>query len=201
MDQFIKEYFPDDCPLCKGKITFNTESFMYICLGCGGYVSAHRQDTEYTKRYQPEGYLANKEINLLRKAASRAMKPLFMERIKIQGKYAPIDVALINALFEDYYVSLYVDEEEKLFGQVISNTNQVDLQVSLMDSGKVIEVEKDDTDTISNRDKARIWLARQLGLTYNQCQIKFLNSDQLKRAIELLNTGVLEARRKAINSS
>ena len=201
MDHIIKEYFPNDCPLCQGKITFNTNSFMYICLGCGGYVSAHRQDTDYTKKYQPEGYLANKEVNLLRKAASRAMKPLFMERANIQGNHEPINVALINIIFEDYYVSLNIDDSERLFAQVISQTEQENLQVSLMDSGKVISVEREDTDTISNRDKARIWLAKQLGLTYQQCQLKSLNTNQLKRAIELLNTAVLEARRKAINSS
>lgn len=201
MDHIIKDYFPDDCPICKGKITFNTESFMYICLGCGGYVSAHRQDTEYTKKYQPTGYMANKEINLLRRAATKAMGPLFMEKVKIQGKHEPITVTLINIVFENYYVSIHIDDNERLFGEVISQTNQVDLQVSLMDSGKVITVEREDVDTISNKDKAKIFLAKQLGLTYHECQLKYLNITQLKRAIELLNTAVLEARRKAINSS
>jgi len=201
MYETIKTYFPNGCPICDGPITFNERTFIYFCLDCGAYVSAHRDDTEFTAKFQPTGYLANKEVNLLRKAVLDAMKPLFLERVKIQGRHNTIETSLVNVLHKDYCVRLRLDDEEIVYGKVISNTDQTDYKIFIIDSGKTVTVAPEELENVTNRDKTKIWLAQKLGLKVSECNIKHLNEKQLEKALEVLTEGVNESRQQAIDSS
>ena len=201
MKEIINKYFPDGCPLCREAIFFNEETFIYFCRGCGAFVSAHRDDTEFTAKFQPTGYLANKEVNLLRKAVLDAMKPLFLERVKIQGRHNTIETSLVNVLHKDYCVRLRLDDEEIVYGKVISNTDQTDYKIFIIDSGKTVTVAPEELENVTNRDKTKIWLAQKLGLKVSECNIKHLNEKQLEKALEVLTEGVNESRQQAIDSS
>lgn len=198
---YVKQFFAEGCPICSGTIFFDSQSYSYHCKDCQAYVSAHRVDSDYAVKGQPQGYIANKEINLLRQAVTNVMTPLYMEKTKVQGKHAHIDTSLINVIYTDYCVKVIVDKGEMLYAAVISSQDDDSTNVRLIETGQMATIKSGYIRRVTNKEKTYIWLAGQLGLKTEQAHIKHLNKKELEKALEVLTKAVSQARQQAINSS
>lgn len=198
---YVKKYFPDGCPLCQGQILFNKDNYSYQCVKCQAYVSAHRKDSDFAEQGEPQGYIANKAINLLRKAVTAAMTPLYREQVKVKGRHALIDTSLINVIYKDFCIKVILDDDEIVYATMISESQDGNIKVKLVETGQILDVPEEDVQRVSNKEKTYIWFARQLGLPIRMAHIKRLNENELNRAVEVLTKGVAEARQMAINSS
>jgi len=199
MDQ-AEYFYRNGCTVCEdGKITFNDDTFTYKCMNCGAYASAHRIDSEFSKINEPYQYLANEEVNTLRKKLETIFNSIWQERVDYKRNDDIKTAAIINLIFNDN-IRIYQKGDESQYVRVLyhdkpnSICNVFSYNSNIMFEG--IDYAK--LDSVTNRQKTYVWLSNQLGIVPQHCQIGYLSEIQLKKAIVICMKGLTNARRNAI---
>lgn len=187
---FVKFYFPNGCTICNGKVILKKNIFKYICESCGAFADSHREDTLYTKIYEPSEALANISIHKLREKVRINFSKLYKKRVHVKGKHEIFTTPLINIIFADNIVK-YGKIEDENFAQVINNKDNI-LLIKDLTSGNEISLNKTDTHKTSNRDKAIIWLSKEMKLSSVKCNIGYFNEEQLYQANKILTDILLK---------
>ena len=199
MNNIVKTYFPNGCTICGSEITLLPDAFKYVCYNCGAYADSHRQNSKYAEKYQPTETLALEEIHFLRDKVRKAFTKLYRERLNIKANHELINTALINIIFPEHIIKMESIEGE-VYAFVLQNNEDKTFTISTIEQGTISVVSENDTENITNRDKAFIWLAHKLGLNDHKCNIGKLDKTQLKAAYQYIYQATLEAKRKALES-
>jgi hypothetical protein len=181
---FIDKYFPNGCEICRGPVELNEERYVYKCAVCGAFVSAHRSSSEYAEKFEPKGYLASKEINIIRGQLTKAMESLY----KSNGTSKP----LISSISKDFYVELIINSDKPVYGKY-EGKSMFDTNLRIVkdiNNGTIHELRDDQWKTISYRTKTYIWLSTQLKMDVNACKIKLLDVIKLKEALRIVNSAI-----------
>lgn len=183
-------YFPNGCTVCGGKVKLHKSFFKYICENCEAYADSHRESSEYVKKYEPCESLAGKDIHALRETVREKIGKLYLERVNIGKK----ETALINIIYTDHIAKIKKRGDET-FIKVLHKTDKAIFAKRLID-GQLVRTPPGDTETVSNRDKSLIWLAQQLALKGEKCNIGALTGAQLKKSIEIMDSTFEEIYKK-----
>lgn len=198
---YSEYYYKNGCTICGGEVTLDEETFIYTCTNCGAFANSHRKDTEFCKKFEPYQYLASGEINELRKSLESVFSTIWHSRVDYQREKTSIySESIINIIFPENIRSL--DGDELLYVKVINKDKENNTcDVFAFDIQKLYEnIVYSDLKPVSNRGKAYVWLAIELGIKVAECKIGYLSESQLKEAIQICSKHLSDARRKAIES-
>jgi len=198
MTEYINYYFPNGCTECGGEIKFLNSLFIYKCKECGCFASAHRQNTPNSKKYEPYQNLSTKEINKLRKELRNIFDLLWNSRILILRKNVPNPIyeALINIIYTE---NLRIFEGVEPPFVFVTLTSKGKCDVETLSKEKIKDLNYQDLKVVRNRDKAYMWLSKELGIPFELCRIGYLTEQQLIKAIEICTQNVNKARTSGIN--
>jgi hypothetical protein len=177
-------YFPNGCNLCGNPVEYNQEIHIYKCTVCEAYVSAHREDTDYSKEHEPTGYLADEQTRSLKKQLKPLFNFLWKGRQLFQTEKGLRFKAPINVLYRPFIRKVLL-LDEPLYGIAQGITDEGLVKLRIIGEDRFGFYKHDELDSVDNRTKAHIWLAEHLGLTINQCRIGYLDKEQLLKAIKL----------------
>ena len=198
----ITKYFKDGCTVCGGEVTFLEDSYIYKCNDCEAFAAAHRVDTDYSNKYEPYQYLANNEINELRKTLEEVFNTIWQKRMKVKYENSGLInmEAFINIIFPENVRSIINDK--LIYVKVLKrNTQTNECTIYAFDEEKLIKnYDYEKLQPVTNRGKAYVWLARELGINISECQIGHLSLAQLKEGIEICSKKLTDARKTAIES-
>lgn len=198
MDNYIDFYFKNGCTECGGEVELFIDTFTYKCKECKACASAHRKDTDHSKKYEPYQYLASTEINELRHTLEKLFNQLWQKKVPFtRDDSLPVtNQPLINIIFP-FNVRGY--GEDDIVKVIRSKKSVGTCDVIDLNTNKVIEdVIYLELKTISSRDKSHAWLAGELGIKVTECRIGYLSESQLKNAIETCSKNLKDARSKAV---
>lgn len=192
-------YFPNGCNICKSPVELLEEKRIYRCTECGASVTYHKLDTEFSKRYEPLGYLANHETNALRKKLKDIISDLWIHKRTLVDGNSIKFVSPINEIYSKYLVKVkYLGEDE--FG-ISESVKGEYYNVFLIDFDKYAMFRRDEMMGVQNREKTYVWIAEELGLNAKDFKIGYLNKDQLTRAIEICHEKRREINARTVSDS
>jgi len=192
----VKTYFPNGCTECGGEIQFLEEGLMYICNECGRFCYAYKEATNFNLEFEPKGSLATLKVNKLRNSVRGVLSKLYKQRVSVQTKKGPMETALINAVFANYCLAIRNGEDVKYAYQVSGGSENKEVYV--VDTGEIVKVSDGEYKGVSNRTKANIWLAKEMGMAIRECKIKNMLEPLLLKAYKICENGIKEAKRKSI---
>lgn len=176
-------YFPNGCDLCGSTVNLFEERNIYECSECGASVTYHHKETEFSKLYEPQGYLAGIYINKLRKSLKDAVRFFWGGKRVLQTKDGIKEMAPINVVYPKFLVKVdYLGDHE--FGIPIDKKDEY-TNVFMIDIDKHSMFEFSELGNVSNREKTYTWLAEGIGILAKDFKIGYLTKEQLLIAIEL----------------
>lgn len=180
----VELYFPNGCNTCNGNVELIEDKRIYKCLDCGAYVTYHHKTTDFSRMYEPLGYLADEEINRLRKDLKSAIVFFWRHRRSIQtDRYGLLFTAPINVVYNKFVVKVDYESDQE-YGYSIKKKDDL-VNMFLIDICKHAVFKKEELIPVRNREKTYVWLASELGMPAKGFSIGLLTSKQLKRSIEI----------------
>ena len=193
-----KIYYPNGCPLCKGKVKFDNEHYKYKCRSCDAYADCHREDSQYAKKYEPTEIMAGQKTHFLRDQVRNEFSKLYREKINIKVNSSLLTTSLINIIYTDHIMK-YKGKNHEMFAAILKRNDEY-ADISEIDTGQLKTILLSKLEPISNRDKALIWLSYKMGLETTKCNIGTFTDHQLKIAYKHIYKAILEATKKANDS-
>lgn len=191
-----KYYFKNGCTNCNGGEVFYLENaFLYKCRKCKAFAHAHREKTLHAKKHEPFQYLADQNINNLRKTLEDLFNRLWRDKITYNVGTKKRRESLINIVYQynirklnnDFVRIINIDPATKKCSVISFEERQV------IDDINYLKL-----DSATNREKSYLWLSEQLNVNYDMCKIGYLSELQLKIAIELCIKHIDYAREKTL---
>lgn len=184
------KYFPEGCPLCAGEVLYHMEDFVYRCKECDAYVSAHRKQTRFSEQHEPEGDIADKDTNLLRKHVHKQLAPLYLTRMQLQNGDKKFVSSPINGIFPKYCVEVINEDGPPKFGYVVSKTEENYFRLAIFGSEQVVTTTPEIVRQISNRTKTYLWLSMAMDMPIDKCKIKKMSKQELLKASKVIAEAV-----------
>lgn len=186
-------YFPNGCSQCNSRVKFIKEQFLYVCDHCDAKALAHRDQSDFNRKYEPTGYMGDHETVFLRERLVEVFNSFYRETLFIKGNREMITTTPVNVVYKDHIVSVVVGDNID-YGIVDKNDKS---KVHLVDTNIILE-DVPEIKKASNKVKAYIWLAKQLNKDLQDTKIGFLSKQELKEAYDQVSKALDKARLKSI---